>query len=185
MAYPPRVGFDGAFFHVTCRSVDSLPILADHGRRALFIGILARSIARYGWQCHSYCLMTTHYHLVIETPTFNLSSGMQRLNGLYAREFNASHGRSGHVFERRFWSTLIERESHLLEACRYVALNPVRAGICDGPEAWPWSSYRAIAGMTSTPRFLTIGWLLALFSPVAGEARQAYRAFVAAGLERG
>ena len=122
--------------------------------------------------------MDNHYHLVIETPEANLSAGMQRLNGTYAQRFNQRHGRSGHLFQGRFHAALLDREAHLLETCRYVVLNPVRAGACAEPIAWPWSSYRATAGFSPRPSFLTVSWIHSLFGRDTSRAIRAYRAFV-------
>jgi hypothetical protein len=107
--------------------------------------------------------MPTHYHLLIETLEPNLSAGMQRLNGVYAKSFNYAHGFEGHLFERRFRSVVIETEPQLFETARYVALNPVRAGLCGDPADWPWSSYAAMTGRAKAPSFLTCDWLLSHF----------------------
>ena len=122
--------------------------------------------------------MTTHYHLLVRAPDGDLARGMQRLNGNYAAGFNRRHGEEGHVFFRRYHALLVERESHLLELCRYLALNPVRAGLCDRPEQWRWSSYAAMMGKTPRPPFLTAEWLLALFGSKPERARERLREFV-------
>lgn len=101
----------------------------------------------YGWVCFEYCLMGNHFHLVLQTPAPTLARGMQFLNGEYASYVNDVHNREGHLFGRRYSSTLIEHDGHLLEACRYVVLNPVRAGLCAFPEEWQWSSYAGTAGI--------------------------------------
>ena len=125
--------------------------------------------------------MDDHYHLVVETPEPNVSPGMQQLNGSYALRFNHRHERVGHLFQGRFHTVLVDRESHLLEVCRYVALNPVRAGRCTRPEAWAWSSYRATAGFAPRPPFLTTSAVHALLARDAERACVRYRAFVAEG----
>jgi putative transposase len=169
---------------VIARGNSDDPIYADDLDRELFLADLERVVERYRWLCHAYCLMTTHYHLVVETPLANLPAGMQRLNGGHASRFNERHGLTGHVFGSRYRSILIEDARYLLAVCRYVVLNPVRAGICDRPEDWPWSSYRATAGLEPTPRFLTTETILA---EVGGDtypaAQAAYREFVAAGID--
>jgi putative transposase len=139
--------------------------------------LLSSVVTKYDWVCGAYCLMDTHYHLVVRTPNPDLAVGMQRLNGFYAQEFNRRYGLEGHVFFRRYHSLLIEREAHLVELCRYVAMNPVRAGMCGRPEDWPWSSYGAV--MTSSePSFLSVRWLLELFGRDPDSARRRLRAFV-------
>ncbi len=91
--------------------------------------------------------MSNHYHLVIETPEGNLSRGMRQLNGVYTQRYNRRHERVGHLFQGRYKAIVIDKESHLLEVCRYVVLNPVRAGMVKRPEQWRWSSFRATAGI--------------------------------------
>jgi hypothetical protein len=125
--------------------------------------------------------MGNHFHLVVETPQPNLARGMRRLNAAYAQGFNARYDRVGHVFQGRYKAVLIEKNAHLLEVCRYVVLNPVRAGLCTGPERWPRSSYRATAGIALPERFLTVDWVLSQFSERREEARRRYRAFVSEG----
>jgi putative transposase len=184
MARPLRLCFPGARYHVIARGNSDRAIYADDPDRELFLGDLHRVVERYSWLCHAYCLMTTHYHLVLETPLGNLPVGMQRLNGGHASRFNDRHGRSGHVFGSRYRSILIEDARYLLAVCRYVVLNPLRGGICHRPEDSPWSSYRATAGLEPTPRFLTTETILAeLGGDTYPAAQAAYREFVAAGID--
>jgi DNA-directed RNA polymerase specialized sigma24 family protein len=120
---------------------------------------------------------------VIETPLANLPVGMQQLNGDHASRFNERHCRNGHLFGSRYRSILVEDARYLVAVCRYVVLNPVRAGSCDLPETWAWSSYRATAGLGPTPRLLTTETLLAeLGADTYPEGQAAFREFVAAGL---
>jgi hypothetical protein len=126
--------------------------------------------------------MGNHYHLLIETPDGNLSLGMRQLNGVYTQLFNRRHQRTGHLFQGRYKSILIQKDSHLLEVCRYVVLNPVRARMVERPEAWKWSSYRATAGRESPPPCLTTDWILGQFSRKRAKAEQEYRQFVESGI---
>lgn len=183
MSRPLRLCFPGAVYHLISRGNAREAIVRDDSDRVAFLRTLAHVVERFSWLCHSYCLMDNHYHLVVETPLPNLSSGMRQLNGLHAKHFNARHKRCGHVFQARFRSLLVETDSYLLAVCRYVVLNPVRAGICERPEDWPWSSYRATAGLEPAPGFLTTDWLLSQFAPTRGLAQKRYRAYVAAGIE--
>jgi hypothetical protein len=125
--------------------------------------------------------MGNHYHLVVETPHADISSGMQELNGRYAQRFNRRYARRGHLFEERFHSVLVEEEGHALSLCRYVVLNPVRAGLCLRPGDWRWSSYAATAGDTPQPAFLSTAWVLGQLADDAPRARVLYRALVADG----
>lgn len=133
------------------------------------------------WECLAYCLMTNHYHLVVATPEPSISIGMHRLNGAYARWFNRSHGHQGHLFQARFHSVLVERDSHLLEACRYVVLNPVRAGLVQAPSDWNWSSYRSTVEAGAQPSFLASGALLELFGSDTDSSRRTFERFVQDG----
>lgn len=141
------------------------------------MAFLAQSSYRRDWGCLAYCLMTNHYHLVLALRERTLSRGMHRLNGVFARRFNARHGHVGHLFEARFTAALIESETHLLGALRYVVLNPVRAGVCSDPADWPWSSFRATAGLEPCPRFLAAPRVRAMFGPRT-RAAERYAEFV-------
>jgi len=128
---------------------------------------------------HSYCLMGNHYHLILETPRGNLSRIIQRLNTVYSQLFNRRHHRVGHVFQGRFDSRLVQKESHLHQASRYIALNPVRAGLVKAPEEWQWGSYRALAGYIKVPEWLENSQTLKAFGVVNGKSRLIlYRRFV-------
>jgi REP element-mobilizing transposase RayT len=131
------------------------------------------------WACRAFCLMTTHYHLLLSTKDVDLGEGMQRLNGRYAQWFNARHARSGHLFEGRYRSVLVESQAHLLESYRYIALNPVSAGLCREPEDWLWSSYR-IAVVEPLGPFALSDLVLDEFGRGAG-AREKLRRFVRDG----
>lgn len=130
----------------------------DEDRRC-FLSILAGVAERYEVLCLAYCLMGTHYHLVIQTPRGNLSDVMRQLNGVFAQTSNRRHCRCGHVFDGRFRAFVIQRESYLRRAIRYVVLNPVRAHLASKAADWPWSSYEATVGASSGPAFLSLGWL--------------------------
>jgi hypothetical protein len=125
--------------------------------------------------------MDNHYHLLIETPEGNLSAGMRQLNGVYTQAFNRVHRRDGHVLRGRFTAVLVEKEGHLLELCRYVVLNPVRATMVERPEEYRWSSYLPTLGKAPRAAFLTTEWLLGNFSTAVVESRRRYRQFVEAG----
>jgi hypothetical protein len=125
--------------------------------------------------------LPTTYHLLVETPEANLSRGMRHLNGVYTQAFNRRHKRTGHVLQGRFKAILVEKESHLLELARYVVLNPVRARAGRSARDWPWSSYRATAGMVDAPDFLTTSWILAQFHRSRNRAIDLYRKFVKQG----
>jgi REP element-mobilizing transposase RayT len=182
MPRPPRLQFPGAIYHVTARGIRKQPIFVDDWDRNCFLDLLAVVVARMRWRCHSYCLMTNHVHLLVETLEPNLSAGMCLLSGCYARRFNARHGFEGHLFEKRFGAVLVESESHLLELARYIVLNPVRAGLCADSGDWPWSSYRATIGAVTPSPFLATDWVLGSFGSSYEMARPAFERFVRAAL---
>lgn len=185
VARPLRIQFPGGLYHVTARGNGRLPIFVDDVDCRRFLSVLGGVVARYRLVCHAYCLMGNHYHALLETPDSNLSRAMRQLNGVYAQCFNRRHERSGHVLEGRFHARLVDRDSYLLEVCRYIVLNPVRAGSVNHPREWPWSSYRATAGLVPRPTFLTTSWILSLghASDLKGAERR-YAQFVSAGMER-
>ena len=182
MSRPLRIEYAGAVYHVTSRGNEKKPVFRDDHDREVFLNTLQHVNKRYNWICHAYCLMTNHYHLLIETPEGNLSLGMRQLNGVYTQLFNKYHGRNGHLFQGRYKAILIQKDSHLLEVCRYVVLNPVRAGMVDGPENWHWSSYLATAGKAKPHPCLTADWVLGQFSGKRGKAESEYRQFVQWGI---
>lgn len=181
MARPIRIEFAGALYHVTSRGDRREAIFEDDDDRERFLAVLGEVVADFNWVCHAYCLMTNHYHLLIETPDGNLSKGMRQLNGVYTQASNRRHGRVGHLFQGRFKAILVDADSYLLELARYVVLNPVRARMVRHPSRWPWSSYRAMVGEADPPDWLAIDGLLAAFARRRSTAQQRYAAFVADG----
>jgi REP element-mobilizing transposase RayT len=182
MARRPRSEFPGAIHHVTARGNDRARIYRGDADKAQFLAMLGWIARRQGWRCHAYCLMDNHYHLLVETVNAALGEGLQWLNGTYAQGFNRRCGRSGHLFQGRYHATLVERDAHLLEAARYIVLNPVRAALCDGADTWKWSSYGGTAGECLRDPVLTTELVLAQFGRRLDVARARYRAFVAEGL---
>jgi putative transposase len=155
--------------------------LSDADRR-LFLALLADARGRCGWFVHMFCLMSNHYHLLIETPQPNIAEGMQWLNSRYAHCINQKYERVGHLFQRRYADGLIQDGEHLRTVSRYIPLNPVKAGLCKRPEDWRWSSYAATLGRSRRPHFLSVDWILGRFSSDMGEARTAYQEWVEEGL---
>ncbi len=181
MARPLRIEYPGAVYHVTCRGNARDKIFLVDPDRELFLEVLAQVVERFSWRCHAYCQMTNHYHLLIETVDPTLSRGMRQLNGVYTQEFNRRHRRTGHVFQGRFKAILVERDAYLLELARYVVLNPARAKMVRRAQDWPWSSYRATAGLEAAPSFLTTDWILEQFAGAKAKAEKAYRSFASEG----
>jgi REP element-mobilizing transposase RayT len=144
MARVPRSSLPPyGYFHVYARAVAAAGLLfLDDDDRRRFVRLLWDVVRQHAITCHAFCLMGTHYHLVLETQRESLSSGVHRLNWLYAAGFNERHDRFGHVFSERFSTRAIESEDYLFDACAYVLLNPIRAGLCNRVDEWPWSYSR-------------------------------------------
>jgi REP element-mobilizing transposase RayT len=184
MARPLRIEYPNAVYHVTSRGNARNKIFLSDQDRENFLFVLSSVIKRFNWLCHAYCLMDNHYHLMIETPDANLSRGMRQLNGVYTQKYNWWHSKTGHIFQGRYKSILIEKENYLLELSRYVVLNPVRANMVQKSEERKWSSYEATAGLKTVPDYLTVGWILGLFSRNNKEAQKQYRKFVIEGIQQ-
>jgi len=182
MARPLRIEFPGAVYHITSRGNERKAIFRDDRDRKMFLDTLKDITLRYHWLCHAYCLMENHYHLLIDTPDGNLSIGMRQLNGVYTQRFNKRHSRVGHLFQGRFKAVLLQKDSHLLEASRYVVLNPVRAKRVQRPEEWVWSSYGATAGRKRPHPCLVIDWILGQFGSERKKSEAGYRRFVRDGI---
>jgi REP element-mobilizing transposase RayT len=149
MARPLWLEYVGAVYHVTSRGNARNAVFLDDADRREILETLSDVIERYAWICHAHCLMTNHYHLLIEMPAGGLSRGMQLLNGVYTQWFNHRPQRVGHLFQGRYKAILFEKESYLLELARYVVLNPVRAGMVRTARDWPWSgSWRGRASLS-------------------------------------
>jgi len=182
MARPLRLEFPDAIYHVTARGNAQSAVFHDDEDRELFLVCLGEVVVRFGWLCHAYCLMDNHYHLLIETPDGNLSLGMRQLNGVYTQRFNRRHGRVGHLFQGRFKAIVVDRDSYLLELCRYVVLNPIRAAMVKHIEQYPWSSYPATMGLAACPDWISTDWLLGQFGKRRAIAQRRYADFVAEGV---
>lgn len=183
MSRPLRLQLPGGIYHVTARGNSRRPIFEDDDDCARFLIVLASTVARYRVLCHAYCLMGNHYHLLIQTLEANLSIAMRQLNGVYTQRFNRRHERCGHVMQGRFGAQLVDGDPYLREVCRYIVLNPVRAGLVAHPGQWRWSSFRAAAGEVPAPGFLSVDWVRSLSGArTQTEAIRRFVSFVEAGI---
>jgi REP element-mobilizing transposase RayT len=137
-----RIELEDGIHHVTLRGNRGQLIFRDDADRSFLLQELDLTSQRYRWAWLAYCLMSNHCHFVIETPERTLGLGMRRLAGRYAQTFNRRHDTYGHLFQGRYGSVLVESELHFAQLLRYVALNPVTAGMCAEPAEWRWSSHR-------------------------------------------
>ena len=183
MARPLRIEFHDALYHVTSRGNEQRPIFRDDVDRKMFLTFLGDAVQHFGWSVTAWVLMTNHFHLVIQTPDPNLSRGMHWLNGTYVGWFNRRHKRSGHLFQGRFHSVLVEKETYFRELLRYVVLNPVRAKMVARPEDYHWSSYRSSAGLEPAEDWLDTSAVLGLFHDDPVIAMREYQEFVLAKID--
>jgi putative transposase len=178
MARALRVEYPGAFYHVINRGNAGEAIFTTERDRVRFLDYIAKAVDRFRIKVHTYCLMTNHYHFLIETPEANLSRAIQWINVSYAAYFNRKRHRRGHLFQGRFKSILVDADEYLKHLSRYIHLNPLRAKVVEQLVSYPWSSYPAFVGKTKAPDWLEMDWLLSFFGRNRKKAFQEYRSFV-------
>ena len=178
MGRPLRIEYPGAYYHVTTRGNERKDVFKSQRDREKFLSYLESAATRYGAVIHAYCLLSNHYHLLLETPSGNLSQIIQHINGAYTNYFNTKRKRSGHLFQGRFKAILIEANEYATELTRYIHLNPVRAGMVKRPEEYPWSSYRDYIGERIPPGWLKTGFVLGYFGNKSSAAGGKYKKFV-------
>ncbi|MBL1140950.1 MAG: addiction module toxin RelE [Proteobacteria bacterium] len=181
MSRPLRIEYAGAVYHITSRGNARSNIYTSDTDRKEFIKIITQTCERYNWHCYAWCLMSNHYHLVIETAEANLSRGMRHLNGVYTQTYNRTHKRVGHLFQGRYKAILVEKESYLLEVVRYVLLNPVRANITKTAGQYRWSSYRAMIDKAEAPQWLDKDWILGHYGKRQSTAQKNFIQFIREG----
>ena len=178
MARSLRIEFPGAFYHVTSRGNERKAVFKSLRDREKFLSYLESATERYGAAIHVYCLMDNHYHLLLETPSGNLSTIMQHINGAYTTYFNTKRERSGHLFQGRYKAILVDADEYAKELSRYIHLNPVRAAIVKTPEEYKWSSCRYYTVRRKAPVWLQRGFILSYFDTRSTAAMKMYRDFV-------
>ena len=178
MARQLRIEYPGAFYHITSRGNERKPVFKSQGDRGKFLEYLESASERYEAVIHVYCLMDNHYHLLIETPAGNLSRIMQHINGAYTTYLNVKRQRSGHLFQGRYKSILVQADEYAKELSRYIHLNPVRAGMVETPEEYEWSSYPYYAVKNKKPEWLFTDFILGYFGKKYSTAQREYKEFV-------
>lgn len=184
MSRPLRLEFAGALYHVTSRGNARQEIYSNESDFELFLNVLNDVCKQYNWTIHAYCLMNNHYHLLLETPDGNLSKGMRQLNGVFTQSINRKHTRVGHLFQGRYKSILVDKDAYLLELCRYIVLNPVRAKMVNTPDDWLWSSWHYTVGKLPSPDWLATDALLSYFNKKRTVAVAKYIHFVEGGVNK-
>ena len=178
MARPLRIEYPGAFYHVTSRGNEQKDVFKSQKDREKFLSYVESAVVRYGAVVHTWCLMRNHYHLLLETPSGNLSQIMRHINGAYTTYFNVKRKRAGHLFQGRYQAILVEADAYAVELSRSMHLNPVRAGMVAKPEHYQWSSSRSSIGQCTTPEWLKTDFILGYFGRKAPDAKNRYRRFV-------
>jgi len=176
MSRPLRVEFPGAIYHVMARGVGRSRVFDDDQDYAEFLRLTGGLVSDGALVAHSFCLMPTHPHLLVETPYAGLGRWMQQLLADYARYYNRRYGRSGHLFQARYKAILVEDGEYLLECSRYIHLNPNRKKLTRPADLWPWSSYRNFVGGPAAVDWVCTERILAHFG-----SPEEYRAYVESG----
>lgn len=172
MPRPHRPLVTGGWYHVTNRGAARQDIFLSNADRAHFLDLLGDAVWLQEIEIHAYCLMGNHYHLLVRTPNGNLDRALHRAMSIYVRKFNERHGRDGPLFKARYFSSLIEDESYLLAASRYIHRNPIEFGVSD-LASYRWSSYRQFLNRRLRNPWLSTNFTLGLSGGVRG-----YEAFV-------
>lgn len=178
MARPLRITYPDAYYHITSRGNEQRDIFKSQNDREKFLIYLESATERYGAVIHAYCLMSNHFHLLLETPRANLSEIMRHIVGAYTTYFNIKRKRAGHLFQGRYKAILVEADEYAAELSRYIHLNPVRAGIVALPEEYKWSSYQSYISLVPLPKWLKTEFILGYFGQRGATARKKYKEFV-------
>ncbi|HVM17639.1 MAG TPA: transposase [Gaiellaceae bacterium] len=184
MPRKPRVQAEGATYHAFTRATGGERLFRDGGDRDRLVAMLRMTARRYEWRVHFVAILGTHCHLLLTTPKPNIAAGMQYLLGVYCRSFNRKYGRFGHLVAGRYGAPLLKSNAHAATLVPYLALNPVKAGLVERPEDWPWSTYASLVGLAPKWDFVDEAWLLEQFDPDPALARAHVRAYVEEELRR-
>jgi len=179
-----RISYPGAFYHITSRGNEQKAVFKSSRDRGKFLEYLESAVKRYDAIIHTYCLMDNHYHLLLETPSGNLSRIMAHINGAYTNYFNTKRERAGHLFQGRYKAILVEADEYAQELSRYIHLNPVRAKIVQLPEEYEWTSYGYYIGKKKAPEWLRMDFILGYFGKKLSEAQKGYKIFVSIMIDK-
>ncbi len=138
-------------YHVTQHATGEEIFYRDAFDRFFFEGLLGRALDRFSWELHAYCQVDNHYHLLVQIRELTLARGMQFLDSSYVQGFNQRHGRKGTLVQGRYGARLVDTPAYYLECLAYIAMNPVKAGLCRRPEDWEWSSYGGTGTLARKP----------------------------------
>jgi REP element-mobilizing transposase RayT len=183
----PRLLFTGALHHVIARGNHGQPTFLDKADYQRYLTLLGEPLEAKKIKLYSFCLMPNHVHLLLEQAgDYSLSKFMQRLQTAYTLYFNRRHKKGGHLFQGRYKSVLVDRESYLKEVVRYIQLNPVRSKLAEKPGDYPWTGYQQYAGeVANPPARIDTELVLSSFGSNPKEQKKAYRRFVLEALNEG
>lgn len=178
MTRPLRIEYPNAWYHVMNRGRRGENVFSGKTDFEIFLGVLQESSELFGCRVAAFCLMTNHYHILLQTPLGNLSRVMRHVNGVYTQRYNRRQKVDGQLFRGRYKSVLVEEDSHLVELLRYIHRNPVRAHICKSVSDYSWSSHHAYVAKTKQLEWLYTDLLLSMFSESPDKAISGYIKFV-------
>jgi putative transposase len=179
MARPLRIEYPDAWYHVMNRGRRQEEIFTDHYDFGTFLKLLEQSTLLWDIRIAAYCMMSNHYHLLIQTPRANLSRAMRHIDGIYTQRFNRRHKMVGQLFAGRYRSILVDADAYLLQLVRYIHRNPLRAGMVTKPDQYPWTSHRGYLSDERQWDWLHKEFVLSQFSTRPRERREAYKEFIA------
>lgn len=178
MARPLRIQFPDAWYHIMNRGRRGEQIFLGYTDYIRFIELLQDTSEMWNLRIAAYCLMPNHYHLLVQTPDANISRCMRHIDGVYAQSFNRRHDCDGQLFRGRFKSILIEVDQYLLQLVRYIHRNPLKAGLVDRIEKYPWSSHKGYLSRADKWGWLYKDFLLSMLSKQKSEQLRMYRQFI-------
>jgi len=174
-----RCELAGGLHHVTAKSPSGRLLFPDDRARHFYLQLVTHEVREREWRVLTYCLLGNHLHLLVLTPYPNLGDGFKRMHEDFARYLNRSLGMKGPVFAERFHNKVVRDDAHAIACLRYIARNPVSAGIASEADRWHWSAHGALAGLVPAPAFLDVRTALAFLDEDQRRARMAYRRLVA------
>lgn len=174
MARPLRIEYPGAWYHVMNRVAGRGVVFKEHWTTELFLRMLQNLDQRFGVECHAYCLMGNHYHLLLRTPEGNLGRAMRHFSGLFTQGYNRRLNRDGPLFRGRYKAILVDADRYLLAVSRYIHRNPLEAGLVRRLDSYTGSSYPAYVGRADAPAWLKSDVVLG----IVGSRKSQYRQFV-------
>jgi putative transposase len=178
MSRPLRIEFPDAWYHVMNRGRRAEKIFIDSSDYKVFVDLLEDTAETWNIRIAAYCLISNHYHILINTPEGNISRSMRHLNGLYTQRFNRLHGLDGPLFRGRYKSIIVGADSYLLQLVRYIHRNPVKAGLVNKAEQYAWSSHKGYLSAAGKWDWLYKDFILSLLSPKKQNWLELYKAFM-------